>query len=49
MLIQDNLDALIWSYNNEAPDSDDRNPLLDYIKDQGKKVLPKYQKYFKNE
>ena len=46
---KDNLDALIWSYNNEAPDNDDRNPLLDYIKDQGKKVLPKYQKYFKSE
>lgn len=33
----------------DARDSDDINPLLEYIKDQGKKVLPKYQKYFKSE
>lgn len=42
----DNLDVIIHDYNEEAPYGDN-NPLLEYIKDQGKKVLPKYQKYFK--
>lgn len=43
----DNLDALIWSYNNESPYNPDfDNPLHEYIKNQGKKVLPKYLKYF---
>lgn len=40
-----NLEALIWSYDNE---SNQGLSLLDYIKDQGKKVLPKYKKYFEN-
>lgn len=43
----DNLDALIWSYNNESPYNPDfDNPLHEYIKNQGKKVLAKYLKYF---
>lgn len=40
-----NLEALIWSYDNE---SNQGLSLLEYIKDQGKKVLPKYKKYFEN-
>lgn len=40
---QNNLEALIWSYDNE---SNDGNSLLEYINDHGKKVLPKYEKYF---
>lgn len=39
----DNLDAIIWTYDNE---SNDGHSLLDYIQDHGKKVLPTYQKYF---
>lgn len=40
---QNNLEALIWSYDNE---SNDGNSLLEYINYHGKKVLPKYEKYF---
>lgn len=40
---QNNLEALIWSYDNE---SNDGNSLLEYLNDHGKKVLPKYEKYF---
>lgn len=40
---QNNLEALIWSYDNE---SNNGNSLLEYINDHGKKVLPKYEKYF---
>lgn len=41
---ENNLEALIWSYDNE---SNENMTLLNYIKDQGKEVLTKYQKYFK--
>lgn len=41
----DNLHVIIHDYNEEAPIGDD-NPLMEYIKDQGKKILPKYLKYF---
>lgn len=41
----DNLEAIIHNYNEEAPLGDE-DSLLNYIKDQGKKVLPKYKKYF---
>ena len=42
---QNNLEALIWSYDNE---SNEDMSLLEYINDHGKKVLPKYEKYFKS-
>lgn len=45
----DNLDVLIHEYNKESPyRGKNYNSLLEYIKDQGKKVLPKYKKYFEN-
>lgn len=40
---QDNLDAIIWNYDNESYED---NALINYIHDRGKKVLTKYQKYF---
>lgn len=40
---RDNLDAIIWNYNNESYED---NALINYIEDQSKKVLSKYQKYF---
>lgn len=44
---KDNLDAIIWTYNNESPDNG-KNPLLEYIENQGKTVLDKYKSYFEN-
>lgn len=41
---KNNLDYLIWSYDNESYDG----ALLKYIEDRGKKVLPKYKEYFEN-
>lgn len=40
---KNNLDAIIWNYDNEASED---NALLNYIEDRGKKILPKYQEYF---
>lgn len=40
---KNNLDAIIWNYDNEAYED---NALLNYIQDRGKKVLPKYKEYF---
>lgn len=42
---KNNLDAIIWNYDNEAYED---NALLNYIEDRGKKVLPKYKEYFEN-
>ncbi len=42
---KDNLEVIINDYNEESP-LGDKNPLLECIKDHGKKVLPKYLKYF---
>lgn len=42
---KNNLDAIIWNYDNEAYED---NALLNYIQDRGKKVLPKYKEYFEN-
>lgn len=42
---QNNLEALILSYDNESNES---MSLLEYINDHVKKVLPKYEKYFKS-
>lgn len=45
----DNLDALIYFYNEESTISHYKNPLLQYIKDHGLTVLNKYKKYFSEE
>lgn len=45
----DNLDALIYFYNEESTTSHYKNPLLQYIKDHGLTVLNKYKKYFSEE
>lgn len=39
---KNNLDFLIWSYDDESKSGE----LLNYIKDKGKKVLDKYKEYF---
>ena len=41
---KNNLEALIWSYDNE---SNDGMSLLEYISGHGNKVLPKYENYFR--
>lgn len=43
----DNLDAIIWWYNEESTGND--NYILKYIKNHGMKVLNKYKKYFSKE
>ena len=45
----DNLDALIYFYNEESTNTHQQNPLLKYIQDHGMKVLYKYKKYFSEE
>lgn len=40
---KDNLDAIIWNYNNE---SYGENPILKYISDRGMKIHKNYKKYF---
>lgn len=45
----DNMDALIYFYNEESTTSHHQNPLLQYIQDHGQKVLDKYKKYFSKE
>lgn len=42
----DNLDAIIWNYNNESEFTKEHNPLLHYIHKQGLRISPKYFKYF---
>lgn len=42
---KDNLDAIIWSYNNESNLLTD-NPLKDYLDSRGFVVLDKYKHYF---
>ena len=41
----DNLDAIIWMYNNES-DSIDENPIKSYIDSKGLIILDKFKKYF---
>ena len=41
---KDNLDSIIWNYNNENGRSS-KNSLKDYIESRGWKVLPKYKEY----
>ena len=45
----DNLDALIYFYNEESTNSHQQNPLLKYIQDHCMKVIYKYKKYFSDE
>lgn len=45
----DNLDALIYFYNEESTVTHQQNPLLQYIIDHGLRVLDKYKKYFSDE
>lgn len=45
----DNLDAIIYNYNFESRISDNVNPLLEYIKEHGMKILDKFKKYFSEE
>lgn len=42
---KDNLDAIIWVYNNES-NSLSENPLKDYIDNKGLTILNKYKHYF---
>ena len=44
-----NLDAIIYFYNFESGGLKNSNPLLDYIKDHGMKILDKHKKYFSEE
>lgn len=46
---KDNLDAIIYWYNEESMTSHEQNPLLKYIQDHGSKILDKYKKYFSTE
>lgn len=47
-VFKDNLDSIIWNYNNEWEKKSD-NYLLQYIKDKNKTILPEYNKYFLEE
>ena len=42
-IFKDNLDFLIYTYNDE---NNEKDSLQNYIKNHGKKILPKYLKYF---
>lgn len=42
----DNLDAIIYFYNNECGSTENSNPLLEYIKGKGMKIQNKFRKYF---
>lgn len=45
---KDNLDTIIWCYNNESSNQSE-NPLKDYLDERGLKVLDKYKHYFEND
>lgn len=45
----DNMDSIIYFYNQESGGLRKSNPLLDYIKSHGMKVLNEYKKYFSEE
>ena len=45
----DNLDAIIYFYNEESTNVHQQNPMLKYIKDNRMKILDKYKKYFSEE
>ena len=42
----DNLDAIIYFYNQESYSTNNSNPLLEYIKSKGMKIQNKFRKYF---
>ena len=42
----DNLDAIIYFYNQESYSTNNSNPLLEYIKSKGMKIQDKFRKYF---
>ena len=42
----DNLDAIIYFYNQESYSANNSNPLLEYIKSKGMKIKNKFRKYF---
>ena len=42
----DNLDAIIYFYNQESGGLRNKNPFLEYIKNRGLKILDKFTKYF---
>ena len=43
---KDNLDAIIYFYNQESDSINNSNPLLEYIKSKGMKIQHKFRKYF---
>lgn len=43
---KDNLDAIIYFYNQESYSTNNSNPLLEYIKSKGMKIQNKFRKYF---
>lgn len=45
----DNLDAIIYFYNQESGGTKNSNPLLEYIKQKGMKIDNKFYKYFSEE
>ena len=45
----DNLDAIIYWYNQESDSTNNSNPLLEYIKNKGMKIQDKFRKYFSEE
>lgn len=42
----DNIDACIYSYNQESGGMKNKNPLLEYMKEHGFKIMNKFKKYF---
>lgn len=46
---KDNLDAIIYFYNQESGGTKNSNPLLEYIKRKGMKIQTKFIKYFYEE
>ena len=43
---KDNLDAIIYFYNQESGGTRNSNPLLEYIKSKGMKIQNKFRNYF---
>ena len=43
---KDNLDAIIYFYNQECDNTNNSNPLLEYIKNKGMKIQNKFINYF---
>ena len=43
---KDNLDVIIYFYNQECDNTNNSNPLLEYIKNKGMKIQNKFKNYF---